>query len=95
MIPSVGRSVHYVSYGTPGGEYSKTCRAATITEVKKLRKEVICLEEDLYKVSLCVINPTGLFFNEEVPYYQWDSNEADEWAEMMGGTWHWPERVQD
>lgn len=31
--PWVGATVHYVSYGTPGGEYSKTCRAATITEV--------------------------------------------------------------
>lgn len=31
--PSVGRIVHYVSYGTPGGEYASQCRAAVITEV--------------------------------------------------------------
>lgn len=31
--PAVGRVVHYVSYGTPGGEYKSECRAATITEV--------------------------------------------------------------
>lgn len=33
QIPSVGRIVHYVSYGTPGGEYTSECRAAIITEV--------------------------------------------------------------
>jgi len=31
MTPSVGRIVHYLSFGTPGGEYPKTCRAAVIT----------------------------------------------------------------
>src|ERR1039457_4289793 len=31
--PSTGRIVHYVSYGTPGGEYSRECRAAVVTEV--------------------------------------------------------------
>jgi hypothetical protein len=33
MQPSVGRIVHYVSYGTPGGEYGQECRAAIVTEV--------------------------------------------------------------
>lgn len=31
--PSVGRIVHYVSYGTKNGEYSPECRAGFITEV--------------------------------------------------------------
>jgi hypothetical protein len=31
--PSIGRVVHYTSYGTPGGEYSSQCRAAIVTEV--------------------------------------------------------------
>lgn len=31
--PSVGRIVHYVSYGTPGGEYTSQCRAAKVAEV--------------------------------------------------------------
>lgn len=31
--PSVGRVVHYVSYGTPGGEYQSECRAAVVTEL--------------------------------------------------------------
>lgn len=55
--PSVGRDVHYVSYGTPGGEYPSVCRAAKITDVH---------EDNV--VSLCVFNPDGLFFNKRVEY---------------------------
>lgn len=33
MKPRVGDHVHYVSYGTPGGEYHSLCRAAIIAEV--------------------------------------------------------------
>lgn len=29
----VGDRVHYVSYGTPGGEYTSKCRAAVVAEV--------------------------------------------------------------
>jgi len=54
-VPSVGRVVHYVSYGTPGGEYSSECRAAVVTEVHR---------EDV--VSLAVLNPTGMFFKQRV-----------------------------
>jgi len=52
--PSVGRAVHYVSYGTPGGEYDSQCRAATITEVYPGHSDL---------VGLAVLNPTGMFFN--------------------------------
>lgn len=31
--PTVGRDVHYVSYGTPNGEFLPACRAAKVTEV--------------------------------------------------------------
>ena len=54
--PTVGRIVHYVSYGTPKGEYGKECRAAVVTEVG---------EGSL--VGLAVLNPTGFFFNRGVP----------------------------
>ena len=54
MKPTVGRIVHYVSYGTPGGEFTTECRAAIIAGVK---------EGALEKVDLVVFNPTGLFFN--------------------------------
>ena len=55
-VPSVGRIVHYVSYGTPGGEYPSVCRAAIITQV------------DPDSVSLCVLSPDGMFFNHHVRY---------------------------
>jgi hypothetical protein len=59
MKPSVGRIVHYVSFGTPGGEYASECRAAVITEVQ---------DDPQAPASLCVLNPTGMFFNRAVPY---------------------------
>lgn len=31
--PVITDHVHYVAYGTPGGEYRKACRAAVVTEV--------------------------------------------------------------
>jgi hypothetical protein len=53
--PSVGRIVHYVSYGTPGGEYTSQCRAAVVTET-----------DTSDTVGLAVLNPTGMFFNRTV-----------------------------
>lgn len=78
MRPSVGRIVHYVSYGTPGGEYTSECRAAVITEVHPNPYH------GAQAVGLCVLNPTGIFFH---------ASEQDE-ETKAGGTWHWPERVE-
>ena len=106
MKPSIGRIVHYVSYGTPGGEYGKECRAAIVTEVPEG-------VGNPQTVGLCVLNPTGQFFNRTVPYDAGAGTpgKADcpsqphedkpfrycgcGWAEpsFVGGTWHWPERV--
>jgi hypothetical protein len=66
-VPSVGRIVHYVSYGTPGGEYTSQCRAAIITEVGPgLLPDVTEQQREhdsaVPVVGLCVLNPTGLFF---------------------------------
>lgn len=104
--PSVGRIVHYVSYGTPGGEYGKQCRAAIITEVSATDPNV---------VGLCVLNPTGQFFNREVVHHDGAEIPGDPncperehhtdgpfrycacgWMEASytGGTWHWPERIE-
>jgi len=58
MRPSIGRIVHYVSYGTPGGEYTSQCRAAIITEC----------DANSTCVGLFVTNPTGLFLNQDVTY---------------------------
>ena len=81
--PSVGRVVHYVSYGTPGGEYSPECRAAIITEVPAIEAPDSD-GEYRQRVGLCVLNPTGQYFNRDVP--------QDE-ERHQGGTWHWPERT--
>lgn len=88
MTPSVGRIVHYVAYGTPGGEFpAGVCRAAVITEVgpREYPGEDPSADNEPYQTAdLCVLNPTGLFFNRRVPY--------DETKKP--GTWHWPERVE-
>jgi hypothetical protein len=76
MKPSIGRIVHYVSYGTPKGEFVSTCRAAVVTAVG---------DPDVEEISLCAINPTGLFFHESCLH------EEDV---KSGGTWHWPEREE-
>lgn len=74
--PSIGRVVHYVAFGTPKGEYLPEHRAAIITAVSG---------DDSQTVSLCVLNPTGMFFNQGCHF--------DSSSEPAGGTWHWPERV--
>lgn len=81
MKPSVGRVVHYVSLGTPGGEYESECRAAVITEVE----DPDSVDADLAKLGLAVLNPEGMFFNRRVLF---------DGGGKRGGTWHWPERVE-
>lgn len=89
MKPSIGRIVHYVSYGTPGGEYSSQCRAAVITGVPEGALPTVDTEHseewdsDAAVCDLAVLNPTGMFFNR--------CAQSEE--EHRGGTWHWPERV--
>lgn len=60
--PSVGRIVHYVSYGTPKGEYTSECRAAIVTAVR----------ENSEYVDLAVLNPTGLFFDRSLEHSEED-----------------------
>lgn len=79
--PSVGRIVHYVSHGTPGGEYTSQCRAAIITETIDTGVDS---DPSEMVASLAVLNPEGMFFNTHV--IQDEDGHA-------GGTWHWPERV--
>lgn len=83
QIPSVGRVVHYTSYGTPGGEYGQECRAAIITAVPGADSGL-----DRTSVDLCVLNPEGMYFNQNVHL-----DTASSLASAVGGTWHWPELV--
>lgn len=73
--PTVGRIVHYVSRGSADGVYGRECRAAIVTGTH---------EHDPQLVSLCVLNPLGMFFDLAVSY----GGLGD-----VGGTWHWPERA--
>lgn len=84
QTPSIGRIVHYVSYGSPVSSdgtqvYTSECRAAIVTAIASDDQRVTqdCL-------SLCVLNPTGQFFHEHTCH-----NEETK----SGGTWHWPERM--
>lgn len=82
--PAIGRIVHYVSHGSPVLEdgtqrYRPACRAAVITEIPDGTAGTV--------LSLAVLNPTGAFFDQAVPY----SLEAD--GTCRPGSWHWPEWV--
>jgi hypothetical protein len=83
--PGVGDVVHYVSHGTPYREdglqaYPSVCRAAIVTAVPPDGRPDGY--GGVWEVSLCVLNPTGVFFDQEVLY---DPSGG-------GGTWHWRER---
>ena len=60
-----------------GGKYLPAPRAATVTAVPD--------SIDGMTVSLAVLNPTGLFFDVEVPHAPND--------EPMAGHWNWPPRI--
>ncbi len=74
--PSIGRIVHYVSHGTPGGVYGPEHRAAVITELNEDP------DGDISAIALCVMNPTGLHFPRHIEYS----------SANLPGSWHWPER---
>lgn len=97
--PTVGRIVHYVSYGTPGGEYQSQCRAAVVTEAgqwvtvteKPLTPDTRMLTQrfERHTCALAVLNPTGMFFNSGGVPIRYDGTEK------QGGTWHWPEGTRE
>lgn len=86
QVPSIGRIVHYVAYGTPGGEYQAGAhRAAIITEVyEPLAGTLISETVDMTRAGLCVLNPTGIFFKDAIPFDP---------TGQQPGSWHWPEHV--
>jgi hypothetical protein len=85
--PSVGRIVHYVSHGSlvrADGTlaFASECRAAIVTEVGETSGD------EMTTVGLMAANPTGLFFH---PLAGGGVRQAE--TRPVGGTWHWPERV--
>lgn len=75
--PTVGRTVHYQAHGSADGTYPSVARAAIVTET---RRENAFLDETT--VGLCVLNPTGMFFNRDVPFSE----------TPQPGCWSWPPR---
>ena len=79
--PTVGRLVYYKSYGTPGGEFPSTDRAAIITAV-----------HDSTTVDLCVFNPDHMSFNHRVGQgssggqWDWTPYQKDQAARLAAGT---------
>jgi hypothetical protein len=95
--------VHYVSYGTPKGEYTSQCRAATVTEVGQWvtvdtttpesfstseGRPVRNLEQWWYEDAL------GLTVHNPTGVFFNSGDVAIKHDEITkaGGTWHWPER---
>lgn len=66
MEPFVGQIVHYESYGTPKGEYLPEARAAIITCTYPDKPDLA--DPSKLHVGLCVLNPTGHFYNQLVPF---------------------------
>lgn len=87
MNPSVGRIVHYVSYGTPNGEYKPAHRAAIITDVRLQGANDPSPEHgdgpEYYEIRATIFNPDGTFNS---PWLKEDQ------LAQTPGTWHWPER---
>lgn len=80
MKPSIGRIVHYRALGSADGKFPVgECRAAIVTSIDK---DSVDDPLDRQTVSLCILNPTGMYFNQEVV----KGDEASQW--------HWPERVE-
>lgn len=58
--PIVGNTVHYVSRGSADGKFPSLCRAAIVTEIAE--------PEQPRLISLAVLNPSGLFFDQMITY---------------------------
>lgn len=100
MTPSVGRIVHYVSYGTPGGEYTSQCRAAMVAEVgawitvqtrsvpsysTSEGRPIRDIEQWFYDDACALV-----VSNPSGQFFNSCKHDEDD---KRGGTWHWPERV--
>lgn len=84
QTPSIGRIVHYHSYGTPGGEYLPEPRAAIITAVHRNDTGSTDAQEVVVTtIDAAVLNPTGLFFAVGLTFS----------AEPKPGHWSWPPRA--
>lgn len=80
LPPRLNQAVHYRSFGTPHGEYSPQCRAATVTEVggwvpygdpeerqeDGQRYRLVPQRWDPDACALLVANPDGMFLKGSI-----------------------------
>lgn len=74
-IPRIGDTVYYHSRGSADGAFPAEPRAAIITAIPE--------GQNTYpypRVHLAVLNPTGLFFDQDVSHA----------VEPRAGHWSWP-----
>lgn len=79
MKPSVGRIVHFQTYGTPGGEHQSEPIAAIITAVHPAGSD----DDRPPQVDLFAIYPNGTSHKTGVKYAE----------NPTPGHWNWPPRV--
>ncbi len=90
---SIGRIVHYVARGSADGHFPPVCRAAIISGMD--------VERNGWTVALAVLNPNGMFFNNDCPHDPGDStqlakiptltacsNDPESIRMYRPGTWH-------
>lgn len=78
--PSVGRIAHYVARGSADGVFKSECVAAIITSAPTAGRG-----RPPKKIDLFVMTSTG---SHHQSCLQDEETKA-------GGTWHWPERVEE
>lgn len=88
MRPSIGRIVLYQRHGSPNGQHKAEPSAAVITSVYPPDFEG---QEGLF-VDLCVLNPTGIYFDRKTPHDSLDDDGKSE-GPWTPGHWRWPPRV--
>lgn len=103
LLPGVGLTVHYRSFGTPGGEYPPACRAATVAGVGAwlpvpgtTSDEVVHDDgrrfhtvEQEWCPDACalVVANPDGLFFKTVAHDRASHDTPGTW---QGGTWHWP-----
>lgn len=81
--PSVGRTVHYQSHGSPNDQHKSAPRAAIITACPSSTGPLPGDPEGMIRVDLCVLNPTGMYFDQGTPFSE----------TPKAGHWNWPPRT--
>jgi hypothetical protein len=82
MNPSIGRIVLYQRHGSPNGQHRAEPSPAIITAIVDAEEGV---------VDLCVLNPSGIYFDRATKHDPVDEPNAD--GSWTPGYWRWPPRV--